>query len=79
MSTNKTLGPISAKIICSLYEHSKTIFTIDDIIELGQLRRNNASKLIHDLTKRKIVSRLKYGKYIIIPQEIGQVSNYIGN
>ena len=79
MSINKTLGPISAKIISLLYEHNKTIFTISDIIEFGALKRNNASKLMHDLIRRKIVSRLKYGKYIIIPQEIGRVNNYIGN
>lgn len=79
MPTNKTLGPISAKIISSLYEHRKTIFTTDDIVRFGLTSRSNAYKLVHDLAKRNIIYRLKYGKYIIIPQEMGQVNNYIGN
>ncbi|MBI5554496.1 MAG: hypothetical protein HY920_01405, partial [Elusimicrobia bacterium] len=36
-------------------------------------------KLVSDLVKRGIISRLKAGKFLIIPQELGSTEQYIGN
>jgi predicted transcriptional regulator of viral defense system len=75
----RTLGPVSARLISSLYELGRIIFTVKDIEEITGLKGGTAKKLRHDLIKRKIIARLKPGKYIIIPQEIGDETSYIGN
>jgi predicted transcriptional regulator of viral defense system len=56
----------------------KTIFAVTDVENITGLRSNAATDLTSELIKRNIVARIKRGKYIIIPQEIGDV-NYIGN
>ncbi len=75
----KTLGKVSASLIASLYDDNKTIFTVDDVVRRQKSSRQTAIKLIYDLIKRKIVSRLKKGKYILIPQELGSTEKYIGD
>ncbi len=79
MIRKKTLGTVSAHLITSLYRLNKIIFTLADIENItglqGVITRDFASRLI----KRNIVARIKPGKYIIIPQELGETSNYIGN
>ena len=79
MSPQKTLGPVSANLISSLYELGKTIFTVNDVENITGLKSNAATNLTSNLIKRNIIARLKYGKYIIIPQEIGGNVRYIGN
>ncbi len=79
MNKAKTLGPLSAKLITALYEQNKTLFGVEDVLQTTDLASNNARKLIHDLIKREIIARLKPGKYIIIPQELGDNTDYIGN
>ena len=75
----KTLGKTSANLITQLFEENKTFFTIGDIIRINNTNFNAAKKLISDLAKRKIIARLKGGKYLIIPQELGNIDKYIGN
>jgi predicted transcriptional regulator of viral defense system len=75
----KTLGKISAKLITQLYDENRTVFALDDVIRIHRTSPETAAKLVFDLVKRKIVYRLKKGKYIIIPQELGSVDKYIGN
>jgi len=79
MRLKKTLGPVSAKLISSLYELGKMIFTVKDIENITGLKSNAAKKLRYDLIKRNVIARLKPGKYIIIPQELGENIDYIGN
>ena len=75
----KTLGPVSAKLIISLYDQNKTIFTVQDVENITGLRGNWATELTSVLIKRQVISRIKRGKYIILPQELGKETNYIGN
>lgn len=79
MRQKKTLGPLSANLILSLYETGNTIFTLKDVTRITGLKDTKAADLTSELVKRKIIARLKPGKYIIIPQELGQESDYIGN
>jgi len=79
MGAKKTLGPVSANLISSLYEMGKRIFTIRDVENVTGLKSNAARDLISKLVKRNIIARIKHGKCIIIPQEIGESVNYIGN
>jgi predicted transcriptional regulator of viral defense system len=75
----KTLGPVSANLITNLYEKDKVIFTLSDIENITGLKDNAARDLAHKLVQRDIINRIKPGKFIIIPQELGKSSNYLGN
>ncbi|MBI4668684.1 MAG: hypothetical protein HY747_05795 [Elusimicrobia bacterium] len=75
----KTLGKASAPLITTLYDENKAIFTLDDVVRINKASRPTATKLVFDLIKRKVVSSLKKGKYIIIPQEAGSLGSYTGN
>jgi predicted transcriptional regulator of viral defense system len=79
MRALKTLGSVSANLISSLYDFGKTIFTVSDVENITGLKGDWATALTHELIKRKIIARLKPGKYIIIPQEIGKNIDYIGD
>jgi len=75
----KTLGRTSAHLISKLYEDNKQTFNISDAQEILQKDYNQTTELLSELVKRKVISRLKDGKFLIIPQEIGNVDNYFGN
>ena len=77
--TKKTLGPVSANLILALYEKDRTIFTLKDIESIAGLKGNAARDLAHKMVARDLIVRIKPGKFIIIPQEIGTSRNYIGN
>ena len=77
--SKKTLGKISANLIKILYNKNKAVFSITDVQKIINKNINKTSDLLSELVKRNIISRLKAGKYIIIPQELGDVDNYIGN
>ena len=79
MATRKTLGPVSANLISSLYFRGKTIFSVADVENITGLKGNAAIDLTSELIKRNIIARIKRGKYIIIPQEIGENASYVGN
>lgn len=79
MVSRKTLGSVSANLISSLYNMGKTIFTVTDVENITGLRDNAATDLTSELIKRNIIARIKRGKYIIIPQEIGENVRYVGN
>lgn len=75
----KTLGKVSANLIKTLYDRNKVIFSIADVQQITRKNVNEAADLLSELVKRRIISRLKAGKYLIIPQEVGSVEKYIGN
>lgn len=75
----KTLGRTSAKLISSLYDQNKIIFTIKDVSQITGLSYFSSGRLISELKKRRVISTLKKGKHIIIPQELGSADKYIGN
>lgn len=79
MKVLKTLGRVSANLITSLYEMNKTIFTVSDVENITGLKGDLATALTFYLIKRKVITRIKQGKYIIIPQELGKNADYIGN
>ncbi|MBM3710327.1 MAG: hypothetical protein FJW61_07910 [Actinobacteria bacterium] len=75
----RTLGKVSAYLISKLYEENKPIFNISDARNILDKDYNEITDLLSKLTKRKVISRLKSGKFLIIPQEIGNIDNYFGN
>ncbi|MBM3701242.1 MAG: hypothetical protein FJW68_10090 [Actinobacteria bacterium] len=74
-----TLGKVSAYLINKLYENNKTIFTIPDVKKILNKDYNQITDFLSELVKRKVLSRLKNGKFIIIPRETGNNERYIGN
>ncbi len=79
MSQARTLGKVSANLISKLCEDTKTIFTILDAQKILGKNYNETTDLLSKLVKRKVINRLKQGKFLIIPQEIGNVDKYFGN
>lgn len=79
MDILRTLGKTSAKLIANLYDQNKIIFSISDVSKITGLNYFSAGRLISELKKRRIISSLKKGKHIIIPQELGTVDKFIGN
>lgn len=77
--SNKTLGKVSTNLIQTLYEKDKVIFNIKDTQAIINKDERATADLLSELVKRNLISRLKRGKYIIIPQEIGSVKKYVGN
>lgn len=75
----RTLGKVSAYLISKLYEENKSVFAIPDVRKILNKDYNETTDLLSELVKRKVISRLKYGKFLIIPQEIGNVDKYFGN
>jgi predicted transcriptional regulator of viral defense system len=75
----KTLGKISANLITHLFEEKITYFSLDDVVRINSTNIKAAKKLVFDLVKRKVIARIKRGRYIIIPQELGNIDKYIGN
>jgi predicted transcriptional regulator of viral defense system len=79
MENEKTLGKISAKLIRKLYDENRPIFEINHAQRILGKNYNAITDLLSELVKRKIIVRLKAGKYLIIPQEMGSGENYLGN
>jgi len=79
MDNEKTLGKVSAKLISKLYDEKRSIFDIAHVQQILDYSYNNTKDLLKDLVKRKVIVRLKAGKYLIIPQEIGSGIGYVGN
>lgn len=79
MSNYKTLGRVSAYLISRLYENDRYTFTTTDARDIIDKDYKHTTSLLSELVKRKVISRLKSGKFIIIPQEIGNTDGYLGN
>ena len=79
MENEKTLGKISAKLIRKLYDENRPIFEINHAQRILEKSYNAITDLLSELVKRKVIVRLKAGKYLIIPQEMGSGENYLGN
>jgi predicted transcriptional regulator of viral defense system len=79
MANKKTLGHISAHLISMLYEENKAIFKINDAQRILGKRYNETTDLLSRLVKRNVITRLKAGKFLIIPQQLGKAEQYLGN
>ncbi|PIP67820.1 MAG: hypothetical protein COW92_04415 [Candidatus Omnitrophica bacterium CG22_combo_CG10-13_8_21_14_all_43_16] len=79
MGNIKTLGKVSANLISRLYDEDKTIFEIGDVQRILVKKYNDVTDLLSRLVKRKVITRLKAGKFLIIPQELGSAERYVGN
>jgi predicted transcriptional regulator of viral defense system len=84
MTTNynrhfKTLGPQGARLLTTLYERGRTIFTLDDVEEITGFKPGPARSFIHKLVTRGLATRLRPGLFILVPFELGRDRQYLGN
>ncbi len=75
----KTLGPKTALLFTHLYEQSKTTFTLADVEAITGLRGTSARTLVHKAAKRGLLTRLQPGLYTLVPFELGNTREYVGD
>lgn len=71
MKNDKTLGPASAELVLRLSEEGKSIFSIDDALEITQGSYNATAFLVDELVRKRWLVRLLPGRYLIVPLEAG--------
>ncbi len=74
----KTLGPLPARLVATLYSNNRPIFHFQEAAEIlgGRTPAANAlSQLIHN----GIATRLKSGTFRLVPFELGFEREYLGN
>ena len=78
-TSNKTVGRQMAGLLARVYDRSQSTFTLADAQEITGLNSRLASSLLHKAVRRGLVSRLKPGVFVIVPQELGSASEYTGD
>jgi predicted transcriptional regulator of viral defense system len=74
----KALSRMAAKVVTTLYSQNRPIFHFQEVeIILGE--RKSADRVLGQLTKNGIATRLKGGTFRLIPFELGFETEYLGN
>lgn len=74
----KSLGPIAARLVMTLYEKNRPIFYRREAQEI--LGNDHAvSRILDRLVERGIISRLKPGIFRLVPFELGFEKEHLGN
>jgi predicted transcriptional regulator of viral defense system len=69
-SNLRTLGPQEARLVLSLQEQGQDVVTAAEVIRtLGA--ESTARKVLHNLVRKGWLSRLKGGRYMLLPPEHG--------
>jgi predicted transcriptional regulator of viral defense system len=77
--TTKTLGRQTARLVTTLHEQGRTIFTHADVQGITGLAAKPARNLVTGFVKRGLATRLKPGLFILVPFELGHQRDYLGN
>lgn len=74
----KGLSETESRLLSSLAERGKTIFTLQSLISETdfKLSYENAKVIVNRLVKKKWLIRIARGKYLIVPLEAGVRSEY---
>ncbi len=75
----KTLGAEAANLVTALYERNRTLFTLEDVAEITELRAASARSFIRKLVNRGVATRLKPGLFLLVPFELGREREYLGD
>jgi predicted transcriptional regulator of viral defense system len=75
----KTLGPKTALLFTHLYEQGKTTFALADVEAITGIRGTSARTLVHKAAKRGLLTRLQPGLYTLVPFELGNTREYVGD
>src|SRR5215469_11857225 len=79
MAIKRTIGPQTAALLTGLYDRGATTFTLADAQQITGLDAHLASSLLHKATQRGLVSRLERGLFVLVPPELGSVTEYAGD
>ena len=74
----KTLGPLAARLVATLYSHNRPIFHSAEVEKILH-GKATASKVLAQLIKHGVVVRLKPGCFRLVPFELGFEREYLGN
>jgi len=75
----KTLGPRAARLVETLHERGRPLFTLEDAVAATGLGAASARSLVHKLVGRGLATRLRPGLFILVPFELGRAREYMGN
>lgn len=75
----KTVGPQAAQLLTKLQERRHLIFALPEIIEITGLKAPSARSFIRALVRRGVAARLRPGLFNLVPFELGQEKEYLGN
>ena len=74
----KTLGPLAAQLIVTLYNRNRQVFHFQEAEEILK-GRAPASNVLSQLISNGVVTRLKSGLFRLVPFELGFEREYLGN
>lgn len=75
----KTLGPQAARLVTTLYERGRRVFTLAEVAEIAGLKEASARSFARKLVDRGVAARLCAGLFILVPFELGGEREYLGN
>lgn len=75
----KTVGPQAAKLLTKLQERRHLIFALPEVVEITGLKAASARSFIRALVSRGVAARLRPGLFNLVPFELGQEKEYLGN
>lgn len=71
-----SLGPLEAKLVFTLEKDSRTVFTVDDARGLLDASDEVLWKLLHRLTLKGRIQRIKRGFYVLVPAKAGYLPKW---
>jgi len=75
----KTFGRQTALLLASLYERNRPIFRLRHVQEILHMDESSSRSLVRKIVDKGIATRLKPGLFILVPFELGDEREYIGN
>lgn len=75
----KTLGPQAARLVTTLHERGRRLFTLAEVAEITRLGEASARSFARKLVDRGVAARLGAGLFILVPFELGREREYLGN
>lgn len=75
----KTLGPQAARLVTTLHERGRRLFTLAEVAEITRLGGASARSFARKLVGRGVAARLGAGLFILVPFELGREREYLGN
>ncbi len=78
-SGTKTLGKRAAQLLTALYERGRPTFTLADVRDITGLNPGSARTLVHKARARGLITRLKAGRYNLVPYELGRATEFVAD
>ncbi|MEO0461075.1 MAG: type IV toxin-antitoxin system AbiEi family antitoxin [Myxococcota bacterium] len=75
----KTLRGQGAHLVAALYDRGRSLFRYHDVEAITGLKPASARSLVAGFVRRGLATRLKPGLFSLVPQELGQERDYLGN